>query len=134
MIGFDTNVFIYACDKSELFRQQTALDLIDATTDGVMLWRVACEFIAASRKLAGQGLTPAKAWDRLAEFIQVLPLVIPSAAVLTRARALHVDSQWSSWDALITAACLEAGVTRLYSEDLPGRLPPPPLEIINPFA
>lgn len=29
---------------------------------------------------------------------------------------------------------LEAGVTRLYSEDLPSRRPPPPLEIINPFA
>jgi len=134
MIGFDTNVFIYACDKSELRRQQTALDLIDATTDGVLLWQVACEFMAACRKLAGQGFTSAKAWDRLAEFLQVLPLVVPSAAVLNRARTLHVDSQWSSWDALIVAACLDAGVTRLYSEDLPGRRPPPPLEIINPFA
>jgi predicted nucleic acid-binding protein len=34
----------------------------------------------------------------------------------------------------IVGACLEAGVTRLYSEDLPGGRPPAPLEIINPFA
>ena len=134
MTGLDTNIFIYACDQSEPRRQQVALDLIDATTDGVMLWQVACEFIAASRKLAGQGFTTAKAWDRLAEFLQVLPLVVPSATVLNRARTLHVDSHLSSWDALIVGACLEAGVTRLYSEDLPGRQPPPPLEIINPFA
>ena len=134
MIGFDTNVLIYACDQSELRRQQTALDLIDVTTDGVMLWQVACEFIAACRKLAGQGFTPVKAWHRLAEFLEVLPLVVPSAAVLNRARMLHVDSQWSSWDALLAAACLDAGVTRLYSEDLPGRAPPQPLEIVNPFA
>jgi len=134
MTGFDTNILIYACDKSKPQRQAAALDLIDATTDGVMLWQVACEFIAVCRKLAGQGFTPAKAWDRLAEFLQVLPLVVPSPTVLSRARTLHVQSQWSSWDALITAACLEAGVTRLYSEDLPGRRPPQPLEIINPFA
>jgi predicted nucleic acid-binding protein len=35
---------------------------------------------------------------------------------------------------MIVAACLECGVTRLYSEDLPGRPVPAPLEIINPFA
>lgn len=32
----------------------------------------------------------------------------------------HLDRQCSYWDAMIIAACLEAGVTRLYSEDLPG--------------
>jgi len=35
---------------------------------------------------------------------------------------------------MIAAASLEAGVTRLCSEDLPGRTPPDGLEIINPFA
>jgi predicted nucleic acid-binding protein len=47
---------------------------------------------------------------------------------------LHVEQQYSFWNAMLVAACLEAGVTRLYSEDLPGRRPPTPLEIINPFA
>lgn len=133
MIAIDTNVFIYACDQSDLRRQQIALDLIDATIDGVMVWQVACEFIAASRKLAEQGFTQAQAWDRLAEFLHLLPLVVPSAGILNQARALHRDAQWSFWDAIIAAACLEAGVTRLYSEDVPGRMPVG-LEIINPFA
>jgi predicted nucleic acid-binding protein len=35
---------------------------------------------------------------------------------------------------MIVAACVECGATRLYSEDLPGRDPPHPLEIVNPFA
>ncbi len=134
MIGFDTNIFIYACDHSEPRRQQLALDLIDVSPHGVMMWQVAHEFIAACRKLAGQGFTPAKAWDRLAEFLQVLPLILPSAAAVSHVRMLHVDRQWSFWDAMIVGACLEAGVTRLYSEDLPGRAAPHPLEIINPFA
>jgi predicted nucleic acid-binding protein len=34
---------------------------------------------------------------------------------------------------MIVAACIECGVTRLYSEDLPGRTVRWPLEIANPF-
>lgn len=37
MTVLDTNVFIYACDKSEPERQQKALDLIGRITDGVLL-------------------------------------------------------------------------------------------------
>lgn len=54
MNAFETNVLIYACDENNPARQRFALDLIDRTTDGVMPWQVACEFIAVSRKLAGQ--------------------------------------------------------------------------------
>ena len=39
----------------------------------------------------------------------------------------------TAWDAMIVAACLECGVQRLYSEDLPGRVVRGPLEIVNPF-
>lgn len=51
MIALDTNVLVYACDKADPARQQTALDLIWNTKGGVLLWQVTCEFIAASRKL-----------------------------------------------------------------------------------
>jgi len=60
--------------------------------------------------------------------------VLPSPAVLPRAKQLHVDQRVSFWDSLLIAACLEAGVTRLYSEDLPGRVKPGGVEIVNPFA
>jgi len=63
-----------------------------------------------------------------------MPLRIPSAEMLGQARRLHVEQHWSNWDALLVAACIDAGVKRLYSEDLPGRSPPQGLEIINPFA
>jgi predicted nucleic acid-binding protein len=55
MIALDTNVLIYCCDRRDARRQQLALDLVAGTTDGVLPWQVACEFIAASRKLADQG-------------------------------------------------------------------------------
>jgi predicted nucleic acid-binding protein len=53
--------------------------------------------------------------------------------VLERARALHLQEQWSFWDATLVSACIESGVTRLYSEDLPGRTSIGSLEIVNPF-
>lgn len=56
MIAFDTNVLIYSCDHSNLLRQRRAFELLAATEDGVLLWQVAVEFVAASRKLASQGL------------------------------------------------------------------------------
>jgi predicted nucleic acid-binding protein len=134
MTGFDTNVLIYACDKTDPRKRRIALDQIHSTTDGVVLWQVACEFIAVSRKLSEQGFLPADAWIRLSELLKFFPLVIPTPAVLGRARALYLEQQWSFWDAMIVGACLDAGVTRLYSEDLPGRPAPQPLQIINPFA
>ncbi len=92
------------------------------------------EFIAASRKLRDQGLSPGEAWQHLARFLRTFRLVLPSPGVLDRARVLHVEQQWSFWDAMIVAACLDADVTRLYSEDLPGRAAPNELDIVNPFA
>ena len=45
MIALDTNILIYACDKSDPARQQTALDLVANTTDGVIPWQVACDLV-----------------------------------------------------------------------------------------
>ena len=80
-----------------------------------------------------QNFTPVQAWDRLASFLKLMQLTVPTAGVLEQARQLHVDHQCSFWDAMIYAACREAGVTRIYSEDLPGA-PVPHLEVTNPFA
>ena len=133
MIAVDTNILIYACDQSEPRRQPIALDLIAGCTDGVLLWQVACEFLAASRKLSRQGFTPAHAWNRLAEFQELLPLVMPVATNLTRARELNVSHSVSLWDALILAACVEVGVDVLYSEDVPGLESFETVRVINPF-
>ena len=82
MIALDTNVLLYACDRADSRRQQIAIDLVANSRDGVLLWQVACEFVAASRKLSAQGFTASDAWSRLTEFLSLLRLVLPPAAVL----------------------------------------------------
>ena len=119
MTALDTNVLIYACDRADPRRQKIAIDLVADSRDGVLLWQVACEFVAASRKLGSQGFTPSYAWSRLAEFLAVLRLVLPTPAVLQRSQIFHITHGVSFWDALILAACAEAGVETLYSEDVP---------------
>jgi predicted nucleic acid-binding protein len=78
-------------------------------------------------------LTPTQAWNRLTEFQDLLPLVLPTAANLTHARELHVSHAVPLRDALILAACVEAGVDVLYSEDVPGLETFETMRVINPF-
>lgn len=115
MTAIDTNILIYCCDQKEPRRQERAFEILAGATDGVLLWQVAVEFVAASRKLASQGFTAAHAWARLHEFMDVLPLV-------------------SFWDALIVAACVDCGVQTLYSEDLPAADRGTGIRIVNPFV
>jgi len=134
MTAIDTNILIYCCDQKEARRQERAFEILGAATDGVLLWQVAVEFVAASRKLASQGFTAAHAWARLHEFMDVLPLVVPSPRVFEIAQPLHQDQGVSFWDALILAACVDCGVQTLYSEDLPGADLGMEIRIVNPFV
>lgn len=133
MNAVDTNVLIYAYDESSPAKRDAARELLTTLADAVLLWQVACEFIAASRKTLAPGGDPAAAWGRLAEVRAVFPLASPSAAVLDRAAEMHTRTRAQFWDCMICAACREAGVTRLYSEDLPGQAIDG-LVVVNPFA
>ena len=105
MTALDTNVLIYACDKSDPRRQQIALDVY-------------------SRRC----LEPSHGVSR------VFPLTLPAASIFPRAQDLHLNEGVSFWDALIVAACLELGVQTVYSEDIPARDSFGPLKMINPFV
>jgi predicted nucleic acid-binding protein len=65
MNAVDTNVLIYARDPRDAVKQQEAVNLTIALTDGALLWQVACEYVAASRKLVPFGFTQSQAWHEL---------------------------------------------------------------------
>lgn len=133
MNAIDTNVLIYACDQRHAEKHLRSMSLLRDLDGAVMLWQVAVEFIAATRRLETQGFTRVNAWDRLDELLVRFPLVLPSVSVLAAAKPLHLEQGVAFWDAMIYAACVESGITTLYSEDVPG-LSIPELRIINPFA
>lgn len=132
MNAVDTNILIYACDGRDPVKQAIAIRLVESLDSGVLLWQVACEFVAASRKLATSGFTARAAWARLAEFAAVMPVIPPSPSIWPVAERLHVERNVSFWDAMLLAACREAGVSRLFTEDLPGGIVEG-LSVVDPF-
>lgn len=134
MNAVDTNILIYAQDPSDAAKQRAAQRLIKTLEEGVLLWQVACEFVAATRKLAAYGFTTDRAWRILRELRQAWSLALPDENVLVRTERLLKGHSLSFWDAALIAACLHAGVSRLYSEDFGDPAPRVDgLEIVNPF-
>ena len=134
MNAVDTNVLIYARDPRNYLKHQKARELTSDLAEGVLLWQVACEFIAASRKLTDVGYTQAKAWRELEQLRRLWKVILPSEGVLHRAEQLAASHNLSFWDSLLVAACIEGGVTRLYTEDFDASLSKATgIEIVNPF-
>ena len=90
--------------------------------------------VISNRKLAPFGFTQAEAWRELERLRQLWTMILPSENVLTRAEQLTASHNLSFWDSLLVAACMEGGVTRLYTEDFDASLSSATgIEIINPF-
>ena len=134
MNAVDTNILIYVHDYRETVKRELAESLIETLTDAVLLWQVACEYIAVSRKLEPFGYSRQKAWEDLRKLRSLWTTQLPTWNVLSRAEDLTQHYSLSSWDALIIAACLEGGVTRLYSEDFDESVHAEGIEVVNPFA
>lgn len=95
---------------------------------------MACEYIAASRKLEPFGYSRAQTWRDINDLRRVWTTILPSWSVLERAERLLDTYSLSFWDAMIIAACLEGGVTRLYSEDFDASARVDGLELVNPLG
>ncbi len=134
MNAVDTNVLLYVHDYRDPRKQATAKALVDSLPDAVLLWQVACEYVAASRKFAPLGFDSGRAWQDIRTLKRLWTVQTPTWEVLERAEDLKRGYSLSSWDALLVAACLEAGVTRLYTEDFDDSARAEGLEVFNPFA
>ena len=131
MLAIDTNVLLYAYSDSDPTKRDRARIVLTTSADGVLLWQVACEFVAAARKIAPHA-PRSQIWERLGEIRSAFPLLLPTPGVLERAHGIQTSGTHHYWDCLIFAVCIEHGIARLLSEDVPGA-PISGLEIVNPF-
>ena len=65
MNAVDTNELIYAVDPRDPAKRAKALALLESMTDGVLLWQVALEYLAACRKLEPHGYSLAEGWENI---------------------------------------------------------------------
>jgi predicted nucleic acid-binding protein len=134
MDAVDTNILIYAHDPRDPRKQKIAAALIPSIQDGALLWQVACEYIANSRKLASWGVNLANACQNIRDLQRVWTTVLPDWGMLAETERLLGAHSLQVWDAFLIAACRSAGITKLYSEDFGD--PPKGIAgvtIINPF-
>ena len=139
MNAVDTNVFVYALDADEPVKQAKALDLFQRLTLGasstVLPWQVAAELLSNLRKREAAGKIVASDIEpRFRKFLAMFPLVVPSDRMFAAYFDLYVRFSLSHWDCLLLAACKEAGVTTLYSEDMDAGTDFDGLTVVNPFV
>jgi predicted nucleic acid-binding protein len=131
---FDTNVLIYADDKSAPAKQRRAIELVAAhrrAGTGVVSMQVLQEyFVTATRKLNVDASIARRKVELLAEFDVVAPEVGDILAAIDLYR-LH---GFSFWDALILRSAKQAGCRVLLSEDMQGAREIDGVTITNPFA
>ena len=131
----DTNVLVYSVDLESPEKRRRALELINR---GLTERTVCISFQVVQETLnvlIRRTETPADRIRQLMDSILV-PLwqVYPSASLCHDAISIQGRYGFSFYDSLIIAAALEAGCTRLYSEDLQHGQQIERLTIINPFS
>jgi predicted nucleic acid-binding protein len=133
----DTNVLVYAYDRSEPDKQQMALQVLNqlhATHSGVISTQVLSEFfVTVTRKLKPQ-LSPEDAYERIKNYVQAWETVDMTAAIILEAARGVRDHQFSFWDAQIWAAARLNQITVIFSEDFNVGSTIDGIEFVNPFA
>jgi predicted nucleic acid-binding protein len=135
MIAVDTNIIVYAFDQADPAKQRRAVDLLAqlSPTDAVLLWQVYCE---AGSQLSKLAVRQAR-FDVRAALMGIrarLRLAMPGPEVADICWEVRQKFQLSYWDGLLLAACIDAGVTRLYTEDMQSAPTIESVQLVNPFA
>lgn len=101
----------------------------------VLLYQVIGELLSVMRHWESTGkLTRQQVHRYRRLFCRVFKLVLPTRAVIERASELFDRYSLSHWDSMLLAACIEAGVDTLYTEDMGAPRTIESVQLINPFT
>src|SRR5918998_6194954 len=132
----DTNLFIYQLEASDERKSATADRIIRKgieTRDACISFQVVQECLNTVLRKAEIPLSTDETRQYLDNVLAPLYRVSARISLYRRALDLQVRYRYGFYDSLIVAAALDAGCTRLYSEDLQDGQKIEGLEIENPF-
>jgi predicted nucleic acid-binding protein len=135
-IGFvDTNVLVYALDRSDSPKKLVARRLMDELMEEDRL-RLSTQvlqelFVTLTRKVSRR-CTTEEALETL-EDLSAWPVVLIDYAAIRSAGRLADQAQLSFWDALVVVAAARSGATVLYTEDLNAGQEILGVRVCNPF-
>jgi predicted nucleic acid-binding protein len=138
MNGIDTNVLVYAFDFSEPVKQpkaQRLLDDLQAASAATVPWQVVGEFLNCLRRWQQQGRISASDVDaHIDDLLEAFPIALPTVNVVRVSLDLMRRHSLSHWDSMLIAACIDAGMDTLYSEDLSDGAVYDSVRVLNPFV
>ena len=131
----DTNILVYAKDKSESEKQPLArkwLEHLWKTQQGRISIQVLQEYYQVVTRRLQPGLKPGIAQEDIRDLMAWSPVAI-DRQVLEHAWVAEENFRLSWWDALIVGAARQAGCRYLLTEDLQNGQDLDELTIIDPF-
>ena len=136
-IFVDTNILVYAYDRSEPEKQGLALAVLNQLTEaraGVISAQVMSEFFSAITRKITAPLSPADAYQRLENYQQSWDVVdVTPEIVLEGVRGVR-EYQFSLWDGQIWAAARLNQITVVFSEDFSVGSVIEGVRFVNPLA
>ena len=131
----DTNIFIYALDRSDTKKHQISKELItQALTTGKfhISFQVVQEFINVSlKKLSGFSVSDCNEYLDAALF--PILTVYPSKELYRESLIIHQRWKYGFYDSLVIAAAKQVDANTIYSEDLQDGQSIGSTKIVNPF-
>ena len=121
---FDSNVLVYAFDKSESKKGAIAKQLIGefgAEGNLVLSTQVLQEFYVCVTRVGKSKLSREEAESIVNDFAE-FPLIQVNKNIISQAMKRHQSQVFSFWDSLIVEAALHSGCSQLLSEDMQDRL------------
>ena len=135
-ILIDTNVLVYAYDRSESEKQHRALDVLDTLSGlelGVLSVQVLSEFFYSITRKITTPLPIADAYERIKNYAAAWTILdLTELIVLEAARGVR-DHQFSFWDAQIWATARLNQIPMVLSEDFQAGSNIEGVRFINPF-
>ena len=133
----DTNVLVYAYDRSEPQKQRRALEVLDrlaVSRAGVISTQVLAEFFVAVTRKIETPLSVSEAYVRVKNYLQAWTVLdLTGMIVLEAARGVR-EHQFNFWDAQIWAAARLNQISVIFSEDFNVGAVTEGLRFVNPFA
>lgn len=133
----DSNVFVYLFDETDEHKRDIAVRLVESALhsgSASISFQVVQETLNVVTSKLASPMSVQGAKSFLDEILRPLWRVSPSPTLYNRALDVQDRYRFGFYDSLIVAAALDAGCTRLYSEDMQHGQRIEGLTIENPFA
>jgi len=132
----DTNILIYAHDRSAALKHERARQLIErlwTSGQGVLSTQVLQELCVNLRRKVANPVSVDEIRGLIRDYLS-WEIVVNSPESVIHALEIEVRYKTSFWDALILQAAEQCGAAVLYSEDLAGKQTYGTVRVVNPLV